>query len=369
MYTPPINHRARQLYLVIGSAKTGSSAIQATLANNRNLLSQRKILYPTSLGARSHSLISICIGSLWDYGNQHRAQGLKRFWGVLQTRRDVFEMLAREINETKPETIIVSYEGLFNIHSKRASITRLKKFADSIAENTTIVVFLRRQDEVLLSHFVHSRRLGGSKELVIPEILRDWSHLDYFQTLKYWSEQFGIENILARPFRLEHFPNGDVVHYFFRLLKINMDGYEIPGAVNIGLDALQEEFLQRINELIPRFNEKSLNKLRRGLDDALYSTRKGRKKRQLSYRERKYILDYFSNSNSELEKTYGQNNGFFAPLAKTDQDQNIPGLAVADSIEIAAELWKWSIRRILIHQKQESDLRSRISELERRLQG
>ncbi|WP_295386857.1 hypothetical protein [uncultured Thiodictyon sp.] len=261
-HLPAPAQRVRRLILHIGAAKTGSTAIQAALAANRGRLADQGVLYPTSLGLRTHSLMAICAGSLWDYKNQYRQQGIRPVIGVMKTRQAALSMLAAEVDASRAETLIISSEGLFTDYSDKGSVQRLKRIADALAEETQVVVFLRRQDEALLSHFVHGRRLGHTKELLVPEELRHLTYLDYHRQLTCWSAAFGTHHLGVQPFRRDRFAQGDIVHWFLACLGIDASGFQIPAEVNLGLDTLQEEFLQRLNVIIPRFHDGQPNKLR-----------------------------------------------------------------------------------------------------------
>jgi hypothetical protein len=364
MHIPTPSHRADRLILHIGAPKTGSTAIQIALTQNRNRLLQQGFLYPTSLGLIAHPLLAICAGSIWRYSNLHREQHVKPVTGVVQARSDVFAMLAAEIDANRPNTLIVSYEGLFSNYSDNASVKRLKKIADAIAKKTQVIVFLRRQDEALLSHFVHGRRLGDSRELRIPHELRQLSYLDYHKQLRHWAAVFGAENLTATPFRRDRFRQGDVVSHFMQSVGIDATGFELSSDSNVGLDCLQEQFLERLNLILPRFKNGQPNPFRWGIHQAIDRAKLTEKRRTLSAEERDYVMDFYQNSNALLARDYGNPSEAFFPPAKATPVQDIPCLSIEDTVQISADLWQWSVEYILTQNERLAQQEAKIQVLE-----
>src|SRR5690606_10056545 len=106
----------------------------------------------------------------------------------------------REIAESGCDTLLLSNEHCSSRLISNEDILRLKDMLSPLAETTRIVVYLRRQDEALLSMYSTMVRSGSSQGLQFPPGHVIALRFDYARLLGLWADVFGRENIVPRLF-------------------------------------------------------------------------------------------------------------------------------------------------------------------------
>lgn len=195
----------RSLILHIGAHKTGSTSIQYALGTNGERLRQHAILFPTAARInRSHRRIV--------FGLRKRPDPVAG--DVPDPEREV-EAVLREIAEIGPAKVIVSCEAMFGLdrRSIRFIRDRFKAF------DTQVIVYIRRQDNMLLS--IYNQRIKTTRNqfhVSFKNVLGDPRRYvdDYRLYFDRWSAIFGKENIIARCYEQV----GDVVTDFQGLVGI-----------------------------------------------------------------------------------------------------------------------------------------------------
>ncbi|MEL7342883.1 MAG: hypothetical protein AAGM67_20530, partial [Bacteroidota bacterium] len=139
----------KTLYLHIGTHKTGSTAIQQTLANNRTLLLNNGYLYPESatIGYGHHQLPSAISG-------EHSTKFAAR------AEDNSLATLLDELNATPTPNIIISSENFCRLSANE--IHKVKKTFASF--HIEIIVYLRRQDLLLQSLWIQFTKLGRNTD-------------------------------------------------------------------------------------------------------------------------------------------------------------------------------------------------------------
>ena len=288
-----------RLYLHIGLSKTGTSAIQTFFYRNREiLLKELKILYPqTGIliagGIPAHHFLAF---SLFKPNEA-------KFFNVNTSFEDYMDQMKKEIDETKPEKVVISSEAF--MHYKDEPI--LEKFShslNSLFEEIYILVYLRRQDlwkessysQVVKDYGVRVKRIfkesaGYSKEL-------DWL-LMYDKFLSRWKTFFPKAKIIPRIYDRKALPNGDVIKDFLSILGIEYGKFEnLESDPNPSLSHLSTLALREINEkfdLTPEEHGKIVQYLFK-LDKEEGSPLKT----FFTLQERIKFLEYFRESNERL---------------------------------------------------------------------
>jgi len=213
-----------KLILHIGQQKTGTTSLQRFLFDNYNTLIQHKILYPRSLGTehfKQHFLFKHCN----DLFNDSLA--LK-------------ESLLEEINKTNTTTVICSDENLF--FGKRVNKDKIVKFLKSIFDEIEVLVYLRRQDLHIPSHYQQS--LKSTVTLNFDEWISKAiysGYYDYNNVLNDWQKylpdsKFTIKtlfNLYGKDIRYDitRFLGIDYNHFYFKKtqqLNDSIDWFHIP---------------------------------------------------------------------------------------------------------------------------------------------
>ena len=205
------------LYIHIGCHKTGSTSIQKSLMNNKDILIKHNLHLFTDLPNGEQSKT----GNL---GGWIDCKKLNTLGGTLACPAKLSERLKK----TKKDTII-SAEGFSWIFSK-SELEKLRNILSPIFNKVIVIAYIRRQDKHLTSHYqqaskpkIHAAtKFYGSSPTALPEEhARHKNYLDYFKRLSLWGDIFGDNNLIIRPFEKDRLLKGDVVTDFFSLLGIN----------------------------------------------------------------------------------------------------------------------------------------------------
>jgi hypothetical protein len=256
--------------LHIGLEKTGTTSLQATLANNRARLAEQGILYPVSLGERSHV-------KAYMFASQSGPDPMKAQFGLTGAddvevfREMLADNLAREIENARPRLVCVSNEHCSSRLLALEEIERLKSLIERHCERTTIVVYLRAQGEMLRSSYSTYLKTGGTGPFGPPNPVEIAGKYDHEAILDRWAAVFGRQALDVRLFDPAHLVGSDVVTDFIGHLDpaLAIDEFEISAPLNHSLGSVGAEFLREMNRLVPYLTEGALNPLRGNLHDLI----------------------------------------------------------------------------------------------------
>jgi hypothetical protein len=177
-----MNAKKPEIFIHIGTHKTGTTSLQYFLHLNRDLLLKSGILYPKTGVPDKHNL----------YGQHQLAWVLledKLYWDD-----DIWFRLKEECEKKRPGKIIISSEGFENL--EQPGIERLKEMLHS--DNIKIIFYLRSYLGFMKSLYFEVMKKnqfsGNFKDFIILK----YSRLDYDSYLVKWSAIFGEENIILR---------------------------------------------------------------------------------------------------------------------------------------------------------------------------
>ncbi|MBN1883559.1 MAG: hypothetical protein JW885_15435 [Deltaproteobacteria bacterium] len=319
------------LYIHIGAPKTGSSALQYFLLINREELLKNNIFYPEHEVDENN----ICSGNARVFFN-HDVDGNSK--EIQEQVTNVFHALDRG------HTVLLSSESLFHTDPKK--IYRLFDISDS-----KILVYLRRQDEYLLSLYsqrVKRRPEKNTLNVWLDDIMSK-DNLAYYRAVDEWAEQFGKNRVIVRPYEKAQFFGGTIFSDFFNIIGLDLSQeYSIPRSrINRSYSPDAVEYKRVLNILTNRgdFLDRVLQKYSDSLDEHNtwpYSL--------LSPAKRIQILESFKERNAYLAREYlGREDGFFfeAPLPVTDEEwKPYPGLGEEKIREITDFIFKYDKRYI-----------------------
>lgn len=239
------------LVLHIGTGKTGTSSVQALLHRNRELLSQAGYLYPRSPGTTRQARFSLMLKS----DDEILRDPARRRFGVTDPakfRARFPRRLEREMREAGLSRVIISDEGLYS--SSAEVLHRLRAFTDKVADSVRVVVYLRRQDDHLISLYQQVVKQGEVRRL------SDWLHqqdlantfdYDYHRRLRMWQELLAPAEIVVRRFERDHFVDGSLYQDFLSAagIAVRLEDLVEIDARNESLDAESVELLRLVNVL------------------------------------------------------------------------------------------------------------------------
>jgi hypothetical protein len=219
----------RHVVLHVGPMKTGSTSIQAWLADNRNALLAAGIFVPSSLGI-NHSLLRRIVTR----GEQPRAaKGLADLTAEL-------DAMPRTVTQ-----IVMSGEMLGQALRDAQQISGVKRLFDRYAASYRIIMYLRRQD--LQSVSLYSSRLhrGLKAELL-------GKPFPYDRALTAWAKVFGRDQVVPRIFERESMVDGDAVADFIAASGFSHLPVPPPGARtrNTSFQAAAQELLRLVGRAL-----------------------------------------------------------------------------------------------------------------------
>lgn len=292
---------SKKLILHIGMDKTGTSAIQFFLHKNRKiLLDDHGILYPkTGLWSDfSHHPFAFAAMDGLEMSPQFSGTKLKKFTSTKLYK--LFHSLESECK--KSSTVIISSECLFKCLTKDGSGEFIKLVKRSF-DLVTVVVYVRRQDEWIISRHKHSVLSGH--EISCDQLAKPF-FCNYKEYIDLWASVFGANNIVVRPYEKSQFFGNSIYSDFMSLVEINsLSKFQLPSnKLNTSLGVMELCFKQQCNEV--EFPDKLTNGLNEYLIDRSANGKisHNRLPKILTNIERVQILNKYAEVNSKIAKTY-----------------------------------------------------------------
>jgi hypothetical protein len=246
--TPPAPPREPlDLVLHIGSSKTGSSSIQNFLHDNREHLADLGYLYPLTGGTWRHSDLARVIMSDADLApllSQRQGQS-----EPATVRKKFRRQLIREIDQSGLSRVLLSNEILYR-RPDAASLRRLRRLTDKIATSLRLVVYLRRQDDHMISRYQQMIWNGTEIRRLDEYAQQDTSFpYNYAARLRTWKRLLEPDEFIVRRFERNSFVSGSLVQDFLDAAGVDVqvaDLEQVP-RLNESLDAESLEFLRLFN--------------------------------------------------------------------------------------------------------------------------
>ena len=149
----------------IGLPKTGTSSIQAFCVQNHDYLLKHGLLYPSSgLQGQAHHLFARAFCS----PEKEASLG----WVDKVDRRQLVSDFVAELNEVKPDRVLLTSEAFGDVSILEALIEELRSL--DLFDSIEVIVYLRRQDEYMEAKYSTDRRAG----------ITDLSTQEYLSTRK-----------------------------------------------------------------------------------------------------------------------------------------------------------------------------------------
>jgi hypothetical protein len=333
------------LYLHIGTEKTGTTSIQKFFRSNRELLRRRGVLYPVTPGNENHTGLTVAALELARHGPLRKIRGIHSPEEARKFRADFVDQLAGEFQVGEFHTVVMSGEHCSSRLLDDGEVQWLKDFLSRHFEQIKIVVYIRRQDDYLLSTYSTAVKSGATVPLQIPGEETIENRYDHWRLISRWARIFGRENIICRKYEKSALRSGDVVEDFLFAAGLESGpDYVRPDNVNESLDAEMLEFLRLFNRHIPRFAKKSLNPNRDNIVRLLSKMSRG-PLITLDEAELARFMGLFAESNRRVAVEYfgGARTDSDDPLFERRTDsrprRSDAELSVERAVEICAGLW------------------------------
>lgn len=244
MSPPP--GRPLDLVVHIGTGKTGTSSLQFFMRDNRQRLLQLGHLYPQSPGRARHGRLSLFVKSdeevlsapNWSRQKESNPAAFRKAF-----RRRLFS----EIEDSGVSRVILSDEVLYGCSDP--ALQRLRDFTDRIARSLRLVVYLRRQDDQMVSRYQQMVKTGEIRRLT-EWAQQDMSRIyDYHARLRTWATLLEPTEFVVRRFERDRFVDGSLHQDFLDAVGVGVRADELEQVPdrNESLDAESVEFLRLVN--------------------------------------------------------------------------------------------------------------------------
>ncbi len=293
----------KRLVLHIGFNKTGSTSIQTDLVLNADALQAQGVLYPNDASAPymqrvQHLPLATAMSErriTW-MGPKKRA-----------TLDQAYPSLHAALKQQQFETLLLSSESFGGLDMTPQNISWIKdQFADY---HTTILAYIRRQDQYFLSRYQQDIKNGGTNRFEFCAHTKR-RQLDFAHRLAPWRKIFGADRVIVRPFAPALWHEGVLLYDFLSALGLEYRGLQLSPPVNEGLDYRVVELLRRANEL--ELPQQCWLRLCRGLKDIMPADFSPRKI-QLSSTDSETLRQYYRNSNIRALEGSGIDVDLFFP--------------------------------------------------------
>lgn len=323
------------IHLHIGLEKTGTTTLQQFLAGNRASLRARGILFPESPGEQNQTRLAAYALDP-DSGDsvlrRHTAEQEHEAFRTVFRRAFV-----REARQSGCRQMLLSNEHCSSRLKSVADIRQLKTLLDRVGTVVGVVIYLRRQDDFLLSTYSTSIKTGAVARFAMPRERKIERRYDFAEILRNWAAVFGEAAMRPRIFAPEDFVEGDLLADFCEAMNIPRDGIvREDKRRNLSLSAEGLEMLRLLNAAVPREQRmgQEQRRLVKRIDDATRGPRLS-----LSPAARADFLRLFEDSNEEVRRRYFPHRpALFAPVDPAGEETPLPTLTLDRAMEITAAL-------------------------------
>lgn len=294
-----------KVILHIGTEKTGSTSIQRTLAEDREELAERGILYPRLFGSDNHMEIAVAAMDLSRDDELKIVELGRQNCDHLEYRRRLRDKLRSELAGGSFHTLVISNE---HCHSRLLSDEAVMRLRDLIAgigsvDRFSVIVYLRRQDRLAVSLESTRVRLGGSGPLFPGG---DNGRMpDYFcfdRLLDRYARVFGAENLIVRLYERDRLHKSSVVADLYRETGLGEPAADV-GELNTSLPLAQYLFLKRFNRTFPTIRDGKINPERGPIQRAIRDVCPGPPFRPARGAAQAFHA-HFLDSNAHVQRTY-----------------------------------------------------------------
>lgn len=217
-----------RIVLHIGLEQVGANRLQDVLAEKREQLLSKSVLYPRSLGNKNHTRLYMAVTDPDHVDPLRHNRGYSAPDQQKRLYDSVRRGLTQEIETHKPDLLILSASQLGGSLSRRSEIARVKTLLAPLSDDIRIVAHIDEQSRLLARHYAHQVMEGRANGLALEQDMAgttDWwddalldGHkidpdkgqyqetqcpafwLDYARLVQEWEAGFGAGSVSLRPY-------------------------------------------------------------------------------------------------------------------------------------------------------------------------
>ncbi len=227
-----------RIHLHIGLEHVGAGRLQEVLADKREQLAARGILFPRSLGPKNHTRLYMAVTDPDHIDTLRFNRGYMMAEKQAALRAEIALQLARDVAATNPHTLILSASQLGASLHRVSELERLRALLTPLSDDIRIIAHVDEQGRLLARHYAEQVLEGRSRPLDLELELAgsgDWwddclldAHriapdrgmfletqtppfwLDYARLQAFWEGTFGAGTVTFRPYDAARFYGPDV---------------------------------------------------------------------------------------------------------------------------------------------------------------
>lgn len=304
------NKHMKTLYLHVGTTKTATTSIQRFLEENRNILQSHGYCFPNSLHryprANKRRNAHFLVAKVLDTdGTRNKQKEKEYFEEGLQQVRDAFQIY---------DNVILTDESIWYALSylKKSLLLELKKEADEHKYQIKVIVYLRRQDELLLSRWNQEVKQNFTdaaimtcEEYVATASKKQNKIYQYAQKLDEISAFIGKENVIVRRFAKKSWKDQSIIHDFMHEIGLDVteEFQELKESENLRLDKNTTE-IKRVLNKNKDFTQTEITYFRGFLKEITKDNIEEEKTEMLAKEELQQFLKQYSEENKRVAEEY-----------------------------------------------------------------
>lgn len=226
----------KTIYLHTGFPKTGTTSIQEFLSINKNELEKHSILYP-----------EIDTSHLQPNGKHilvQKPHACKNTNEMLEN----WNKIKKIINNSNDEKIIISEEGftLFQDFNNWDMLKIKEEF------NVKVICYYRRSvDEICSQYAQNSKSYIFKNKIPFEKFIKEHKIIkDGIPNIYKFSNMFGKDNIIIRPYDKEQWKDGSIISDFMNILDVdNIESFKISTPANPSLSREEADIARKVNIL------------------------------------------------------------------------------------------------------------------------
>jgi len=311
------------VYLHVGLEKTGTTSIQESLDQNRDVLEALGYYYPKLFSVGLNTRLAAMF--LTDAMTRTNMKLVIDKNGGTQAKhvKKMTQDLAKEVASTDAKTLILSSEFL----AAGTDLERLKAWCDDLAQKTQIMVYIREQCSLFVSHqSTHLKGAGQPTDLKKVKKRQDLSVSYNVHGLLSRLERAFPGQVLVRIFDRNKLIGGDAVSDFYQAIQVKTDTLKPETRQsNQSLSLVGSAFLKKMNDIIPLAKDGDLNPARAQIieDIGIQDSEADFGKRRLSQDEADILNELFAEGNEAIRKKYFPDQDLLFPEYKTGSSRDV----------------------------------------------